>query len=260
MNSIDTDSTTKSTASSASAPASKQGGGKTGLYAVIAILVIVVIGAVAYFGGFIGGTKGGDTGTTTATDITAGAIVAVVNAKEITGGELEEMLQGVRASVSPEALLTVSEEELKQNVLQDLINMHLLLEEADKKGIVVTKDEVQAEFTKFEQSAGGKDALLTELGKVNLTEERFRVNIENELRVQRLLEAETTMNTVSVSDEEINAIYEEARAMAPEGEEFPALTEVSDAARMQLMQQKSGEIINAYIETLRAGATIEVKI
>ncbi len=259
---------TSSTSADVKSDASTGKGKSTRTAIVIAVAVALAVIGVAWMTGLFGSAKSDTSETPGTTDSPAALTpeqaamaVATVNGVDIQRGEYERTLASVKATLSPESIAMLEAGALEQSVIYDMVSMRLLLEAVEKKNIQVSEQDVQKEYDMFKESVGGEEALIEELKKVGLDDARFRENIKNELSVRRLLDQETDIEKITVTDAEIAKIYEEAKAAVPEGgQPMPPLDEVKDAARAQLTQQKSAEIINAYVETLRKGAQIEVKI
>lgn len=257
-----------SASTDAKAESNGKGAGKSMfMRAVIAVVAVLVIIGIAWMAGLFGKkadvsdtTNGGGDSPATLTPEQAAMAVATVNGVEISRGEFEKTLTNVRSTLSPESIAALENGALEQSVISDMVNMRLLIEEAGKKKIAVSGDDVQKEYDMFKESVGGDDVLRDELAKVGLDEAGFRENIKNELMVRALLDKETDIENISVTEAEILAIYEEAKAVAPEDQPLPPLEEVKDAARAQLTQQKSAEIINAYVQKLRAAAQVEITL
>lgn len=259
MYSASTDAKTEST--------EKVAGKSMFMRAMIAVVAVLVIIGIAWITGMFG--KKADVSDTTTTGgespaaLTpeqAAMAVATVNGVEITRGEFEKTLTNVRSTLSPESIASLETGALEQSVISDMVNMRLLIDEANKKKIPVSSEDVQKEYDMFKDSVGGEDVLRDELAKVGLDDAGFKENIKNELMVRALLDKETDIENITVTEAEILAIYEEAKAVAPEDQPMPPLEEVKDAARAQLTQQKSAEIINAYVQKLRAAAQVEITL
>ncbi len=257
---------TSSSSNDALTSVSSKQGNKSLVRVSAVVVVILALVAAAWMSGMFDAKDAGIPAVPAEGDAAAkltpeqaAMVIATVNGAGITRGEFEETLTNVKTSLSPEAIAALEPNALEESVMRDMVNMRLLLNAAEKKKITVTDADVQKEYTMFEESIGGNEKLLAELQNVGLDEAKFRENIKSELMVRRLLDQETDIEKITVTDAEISKIYDEAKTVAPEDQPMPPLEEVKDVAREQLLQQKSAEIINAYIETLRKDAQIEIK-
>lgn len=234
------------------APA-KRGSGM--LWSIAAIIVLAAAAGGAYYFGVLPGGILGKSAPAEGPE----SLVATVNGVGITQSELDTKIEEVVAQygMTPEQ---ASDASFELQVLDEVINLRLLTSEAEKQGITVSDEDVATELVALVEKLGGQETFTTQLAAVGLTEDELRTNMRNELLIRKLLDANTDMENITVSDEEVAAMYDEAVGMAPEGQEMPPLAEVSEMARAQLIQQKSSEIVTAYVEQLRSGASIEIKL
>ena len=148
--------------------------------------------------------------------------VAVVNGEEISARDFfqsyqralrfwYEQMNQLYGKV-PEELL--DKDALKQEVLDQMIEQKLLLQEAKKLGIKVTKGEVNAQISgiEFFQDQSGKfspELYQRILSQYNITPEQFERDIYNQLLINRLLALITA--PVSVSEDELKTYYQKAQ-------------------------------------------------
>lgn len=132
-------------------------------------------------------------------------VVARVNGKDITTTELEKQVQvqlnGAEQPPSPE-----EQEDLKLQVLNQLINNQILLEQATAANLNATDAEVDVKFNEF------KSQYTEEKFKELLKDQKMTVDdIRNELRksitIDKLVNKEIT-SKISVTDAEIKAFYD----------------------------------------------------
>lgn len=140
-------------------------------------------------------------------------------------------------------LEVVNELEKQQGaaVLNRLIDRKLILQEAEKKNVEVTDDEINAKRTEIvKQVSGGDEANFSQiLTSQGLTPEQFT----EELRVQLLVEKMLSKNT-QVSDEEFNQFLEKNPDLLENSEN-------QDQARAQLREQlKQQKLQTEYVKWL----------
>lgn len=132
-------------------------------------------------------------------------VVARVNGKDITTTELEKQVQvqlnGAEQPPSPE-----EQEDLKLQVLNQLINNQILLEQATASNLNATDAEVDVKFNEF------KSQYTEEKFKELLKDQKMTVDdIRNELRksitIDKLVNKEIT-SKISVTDAEIKTFYD----------------------------------------------------
>lgn len=140
-------------------------------------------------------------------------------------------------------LEVVNELEKQQGaaVLNRLIDRKLILQEAEKKNVEVTDDDINAKRTEIvKQVSGGDEANFSQiLTSQGLTPEQFT----EELRVQLLVEKMLSKNT-QVSDEEFNQFLEKNPDLLENSEN-------QDQARAQLREQlKQQKLQTEYVKWL----------
>lgn len=226
---------------------------RTALIAGAVLLALVIAGgAYMYRSGklptFFAGALGGDS--------TSREVVAKVDGVEITRGELDKRVaqankvQGNPADAPADMML-------EQQVLDELVNMQLVLNVAQKSGISVNDEQVDNEISSIVTSMGGEETFEQQLALVGMTRDELRDSLRRDLTAREVLNANTDMENVQVSDEDVRKMYDEQVA-GQEG--APAFEQVADAIRQQLVQQQSGALVSAYLEELRSKADVQILI
>jgi|GEM_PF-2265062 len=241
------------------APAAEKAtkGSSSKLWVVVGLLVLLGALAYGFNTGLFGGNGSSDDSGVSAADATAA--VARIDGVEITRGELNTKMTQVK-STFPAGMADIGDEAaFEQVVLNEIINVHILTEEAKARDYTASDADVDAEIAQLAEMFGGEEAFNTQLETAGLSVEELRENMRNEIMIRQLVDANTDIKEVSVTDEELQQAYDEAIAtISPE--EAPSFDEISEMLRTQLLQQKSVEVINAYIDMLREGKNIEILI
>ncbi len=140
---------------------------------------------------------------------------------------------------------------LKSQALQDLIQNRLLIQEANRMGIRISDEELQASILAIPAfSPGGKfDKRTYEyyLNRMNMTPALFEASQREFLRRRRLVEI--VEDSVIVTDAEVSA------ALAPAPKKKQADRET---VRQQLLRAKQQEALSAFIAGLRQKAKIKI--
>jgi peptidyl-prolyl cis-trans isomerase D len=140
---------------------------------------------------------------------------------------------------------------LRRQALQELIQSRLLSQEADRMGLRISDEELQASITQIPAfSPGGKFDSRTYrmyLDRVNLSPAMFEASQREALRRQRLVQI--VEDSVAVTDDEVAA----AMAVAPKKK--PADKE---ALRQQILMKKRQQALTAYITSLQQKAKITI--
>ncbi len=186
--------------------------------------------------------------------------VALVNDGKISRYDLDVSMSQIATGAAAQGADVESAEvktEIQSQALDMLVNTELLKQEAVTRGIEITGDEVEARLETLKTDVGGEEVLQQRMQEFNIDEKTLRRDIKNELTIQKLLEEVFVEKSVTVTEEEILAFYQQAGG-AEAG--LPALEEVRTQIETQLKTSKEQEVVTAYIEELRAKATIEVLI
>jgi parvulin-like peptidyl-prolyl isomerase len=160
-------------------------------------------------------------------------IVAIVNNTVITRFSLDQEL----------------EKQYGQKVLQNRVTEALIKQEAKKRNISITKEELTAEMSKVEGEikASGQD-LDTLLSAYGMT----RADYEKQTNLQLLVNKLVSGNNV-VTDEEITAYFDTNKTSYPAGTTFES---VKEDIRTQLNQSKTSENIQTWLTDLEQKAKI----
>jgi len=139
-----------------------------------------------------------------------GEVQAEVNGRAITNIELEKFYQ---QQVQEESQKPAGEQEtmLRLNVLQGLIEREILLQQAEKLGLLATDAEVINRFTEL-KSPFTEEEFQKQLQTRGLTTDQLKDQIRREESVKKLLNKEIS-SRISITDAEIKKFYEDNRAI-----------------------------------------------
>jgi peptidyl-prolyl cis-trans isomerase SurA len=149
-------------------------------------------------------------------------IVAVVNNDAITLGELQESIVSYRAE-NPTQRTGPSDEELRKDFLNRLIDSRLQLQEADREKVTVDDAELNEEFLDRIKRYGVKteeefEKLVKNQG---VTVDSIKKRLRDGLRVNKVVRRKVTLR-VSVTEAEISRYLDENRAKLETGLSFHA--------------------------------------
>ncbi len=216
--------------------------------AVAAVIALVVLAGGAWGLWTAGIVPGEGTRDTS-------AVVARVNGVVITEAELNKRVGQVEQTLEAQMGTTSPlSDELRGQVLDELINLELLTQSARGAGYEATDADVDAELARVTELLGGEEQLETQLVLVGLTKEELRENVKNELGIRKYLEASTDVGKAEVSEEELKALYDSQFSDTPDA---PSFEEVKPYLQQQAVQEKSGAILQEFIAKLKSEATIE---
>ncbi len=139
-------------------------------------------------------------------DSTASAdIVARVNGKEITAAQLEKQFQNrVNSAEQPPA--PEETEEVKLQILNQMINDEILTQMAAAAGLNATDAEVDVRFNEF-KSQYTEEKFQDLLKQQKMTADDIRAELRKSITVDELVHKEIT-SEISVTDAEIKSFYE----------------------------------------------------
>jgi foldase protein PrsA len=152
-------------------------------------------------------------------------------------------------------LRVIRELEKKQGLsaLDNIITEELIRQEAKKKGLSVSKAEVDAEMASIETSLKSQSQTLDQiLAAQGMTRSDLIKNIE----LQKLIEKILT-DKVTVSDAEVQKYIDDNKASFPEGTN---MDEVKTLVKQQLIQQKVSTEFQTWLDSVKKTAKINILV
>lgn len=189
-----------------------------------------------------------------------GEIVAIVNDEEITRSEFEELQSQMAAQqgVDVASLDVQTQTQIRSQVVDNLISQKLLQQKIEESEISVSEENITAQVDLIKQGFETDEQFQKALSGQGLTEDQLHENVASEIAVQNYLEQELNLSSLTVTEEEVAAAYEEISQS--EQEEIPSLEEVYSQVENMVVQQRQQELINEFIAELRSDAEIEILI
>ncbi|AEG58481.1 peptidylprolyl isomerase [Desulforamulus ruminis] len=141
-------------------------------------------------------------------------VVAVVNGEEITRPQLDKQVNLQIENYKQQGLdLTTNENkemksQLEQSVLEDMITRALLLQEAEKEKLVLSKEEVDKKMAEIKKGFTKEEDFKKVLEQYKLTEDDLREQLILEDASQKLYD-KVTADVKKPTDEEITQYYNE---------------------------------------------------
>lgn len=134
---------------------------------------------------------------------------AVVNGTVITQAELDSQMKIVMDQLRASGRLPdVSQlDQMRSQVLENLIARELLYQESQKKGIKISEEEVNEQLIKLKTQFPTEAEFNNALIRMNLTEASIKEKLQRDLALKKLIEDEVAPK-VTVSDSDIRAFYE----------------------------------------------------
>lgn len=137
------------------------------------------------------------------------AKAAVVNGTVITRGAFDRELRGVKQQYSSTGrpLTDTQLLQLRKNVLENLINLELLYQEAQKKGFKIEQAELDKQLGALKKRFANEDQFKKTLEQMGFTEEGLRSQIQKVVTVQGFVETQVVQDIV-ISEKEIRSYYD----------------------------------------------------
>lgn len=150
-------------------------------------------------------------------------VVAKVNNKEITGTALQEAtkLAAAQLQMMGQQMPAGGMTSLRRGVLDDLISMELLAQEARKKKIAPTDKQVDEELKGFKERFPSEEMFHQALAQQGITVKDLRDDVRSQLQIGLLLKQEVEAN-IKISDDEIKKFYNSRKDQFREPEKAKA--------------------------------------
>lgn len=136
-------------------------------------------------------------------------MVASVNGEVITAAQLDEatknIMQQFQGQLPPDQMDQLRPN-LRKQALDNLINMTLLLRQASREGIQPGPDAVQERIAEITSRFPSPEQFRQQLADAGVSEETFRREIEQGLKIQTLLDSKAPPGA-EISEEEIEEFY-----------------------------------------------------
>jgi peptidyl-prolyl cis-trans isomerase SurA len=133
-------------------------------------------------------------------------VVARVNGKDITTSQLEKQVQVQARQNGGQPPSSEEQEDLKLQVLNQMINDQILLEQASASNLNATDAEVDVKFNEF-KSQYTEEKFKDLLKEQNMTVDDIRSELRKSITIDKLVNKEIT-SKISVTDAEIKNFYE----------------------------------------------------
>jgi peptidyl-prolyl cis-trans isomerase C len=149
--------------------------------------------------------------------------VAVVNGVTISKDTYDRELNFFvrRAAPGGKQIPDVQMAQMKNEVLESLIDRELLYQESKKKGIQVKSEAVSDQLQKIQQRYPNKEEFKKLLSDIGLTESDVQAQIERGMAIQELIDKEVA-EKIEVSDEETKSFYDKNPQLFQQPEQVKA--------------------------------------
>lgn len=139
--------------------------------------------------------------------------------------------------------------QFRSKLLSQMINEQVILNEAKKKGVIATDQDVVGKLSQVEQNVGGPEALNSLLSQQGETLD----SIKDQLRIQVIVE-KLYANEATVSAEEVNEFIDQNKDSLQATDSAGQIKEVTDL----LQQQKLTQLFQQKFQELKTSAKIQI--
>lgn len=248
---------TAETTHAAAAPAA-QAKSKTGMYIAAIVIVVATLLIVLFMLEKEGRSSTGVFDSFFSSQ-ESNATVAVVNGEEVTGKELNTSIQQFNQAALAQGVDTTNPDvvaDIRSQALDVLVNTTLLKQAAQEQGVEVSEEATTERLETIESEIGGAEVLQSRIDELGLTRAELREDIQEEILIQTLLDGIFSEADMSVTEEEIQEVYDAAGGVEAG---LPPLEEVREQIEAQVRGTKEQAVIDEYLNELKAEADIEIK-
>ena len=140
---------------------------------------------------------------------TAGDVMAEVNGKKILRSEVEKYYANQTVG-SPQAPAGEQAQSLRLSILRELIDNEIMMQRAEKLGLLATDEEVEAKFNEIKSPYTQAD-FDKRLKDRNITVDDFKRDLRRSLTIDKVLNKEIK-SKINISDADVQAYYNAHKA------------------------------------------------
>ncbi|HZD32206.1 MAG TPA: SurA N-terminal domain-containing protein [Candidatus Angelobacter sp.] len=136
-------------------------------------------------------------------------IMATVNGRKIERVEVEKYYNNQTAD-APQKPVDEQAETLRLNILKQLIDNEILMQRAEKLGLLATDDEVNSKLAEI-KAPFSQDEFDKRMAARNITLADFKADLRRSITVDKVLNKEIT-SKINITDDDITAYYNQHKA------------------------------------------------
>ena len=135
--------------------------------------------------------------------------IAIVNGSVITSEEFNRELSQVkqRSLQHGQELSSIQLEDIRNKILENLIDFELLFQESRNNEIKVEKEAVDSQMKLLKQKFSNDTEFKNFLSELNLSESALKLKIEKGIAIQKLIETQIAQK-IKISDKESKVFYD----------------------------------------------------
>jgi peptidyl-prolyl cis-trans isomerase SurA len=136
-------------------------------------------------------------------------VMATVNGRKITRTEVEKYYNNQTAD-APQKPSQEQADSLRLSILKELVNQEILMQRAEKMGLLATDEEVNSKLAEI-KAPYTQEEFDKRLKERNLTLDDFKRDLRRSITIEKVLNKEVT-SKINISDEDITRYYEQHKA------------------------------------------------
>jgi parvulin-like peptidyl-prolyl isomerase len=136
-------------------------------------------------------------------------VMATVNGRKITRTEVEKYYNNQTAD-APQKPSQEQADSLRLSILRELIDNEILMQRAEKMGLLATDEEVNSKLAEI-KAPYTQEEFDKRLKERNLTLEDFKRDLRRSITIEKVLNKEIT-SKINISDEDITSYYNQHKA------------------------------------------------
>lgn len=190
-------------------------------------------------------------------------VVATVNGEEINKDVYVASLEQQTSFLAAQGIDLESEEAagyiemIQEQLIQQIVNERVIIQAASDEGIEATDEEIDAELSAITSQFESEEQLQEVLDEQGITMEELRSDIAEFVKRDKYVEQNT--EAAEISEEELQAAYDELAAMSEENE-IPSFEEYKGELEAQLQNEQQQEQLAQLVESLREESEITIHI
>jgi len=149
--------------------------------------------------------------------------IAIVNGSVITSEEFNRELSPIKQRISQQGqeIPSAQLEGIKNEILDNLINLELLFQESQNNGIKVEKKAIDSQVKLLKQKFSNDTEFKNFLSELKLSESTLKLKIKKGLAIQKLIEIQIAQK-IKISDEESKGFYDKNPDLFKQPEQIKA--------------------------------------
>src|ERR1035437_3972949 len=136
-------------------------------------------------------------------------VMATVNGRKVLRAEVDKYYNNQTAE-APQKPTEEQADTLRLNILKELIDNEILMQRAEKLGLLATDDEVNSKLAEIKAAFSQQD-FDKRLAARNITLADFKADLRRSITVEKVLNKEVT-SKINMTDEDITAYYNQHKA------------------------------------------------